>query len=49
MLIKDAIIGLTSIFLLAISAFIRFAYAVPLRSKRVVEVARALESIFEKD
>ena len=35
--------------LLAISVFSRYAYAVPLQSKRGNEVAKALESIFEQD
>jgi len=35
--------------LLAISVFSRYAYAIPLRSKRGVEVAQAIESILEKD
>jgi hypothetical protein len=35
--------------LVAISVFSHFAYAIPLRSKRDVEVAQALESILEHD
>ena len=35
--------------LVAISIFSRYAYAIPLRSKRGVEVARAIESILEQD
>ena len=35
--------------LLAISVFSRYSYAVPLRSKRGNEVAKALEFIFEQD
>ena len=35
--------------LVAISVFSRYAYAIPLRSKRGVEVARAIESILEQD
>ena len=35
--------------LLAISVYSRYAYAIPLRSKRGVEVAQAIESILEQD
>ena len=35
--------------LVAISVFSRYAYTIPLRSKRGVEVARAIESILEQD
>ena len=35
--------------LLAISVYSRYAYAIPLRSKRGVEVAQAIESILQQD